>query len=58
MILTINKPTRITRKTAMAIDHILGNCFTEIVFKTAIFKSDISDRFPICFLFPSSSTQR
>ena len=33
----------------MAIDHILTNCFTETVFKTAIIKSDISDHFPICF---------
>ena len=42
----------------MAIDHILTNCFTETVFKTAIIKSDISDHVPICFLVPSSSTQR
>ena len=55
---TINKPTRVTRKTGTAIDHILTNCFTETVFKTTIFKSDISDHFPICFLVPSSSTQR
>ena len=58
MIPTMNKLTRVTRKTATAIDHILTNCVTETVFKTAIFKSDVSNHFPICFLVPSSSTQR
>ena len=58
MIPTINKPTRVTKKTATAIDHILTNCFTETVFKTAIFKSDISNHFLICFLVPSSPPQR
>ena len=53
MIQTIKKPTRVTRKAATAIDPILTNCFTKKVFKTAIFKSDISDHFPICFLVPS-----
>ena len=48
MILTINKPTRVTRKTTAVIDHILTNSFTDTVFKTAIFKSGISDHFPIC----------
>ena len=57
MIPTINTPTRDTRKTATAIGHILPNRFTETVFKTAIFKSDIYLHFPICFLAPSSSTQ-
>ena len=56
MIPTINKPTRVTRKTAMGIDHILTNCVTETVLKTAIFKSYIFDHFPICFLAPSFST--
>ena len=54
---TINKPTRITRKTANAIDHILTNSLTDTVFKTAIFKSDISDHFPICFMIPPSMKQ-
>ena len=53
MIPTINKPTRVTRKTTTAIDHILTNSFTDTVFKTAIFKSNISDHFPICFMIPS-----
>ena len=47
MIPIINKPTRVTRKTATAIDHIITNCFVGINFKTAIFKRDISDHFPI-----------
>ena len=50
---TIN-PTRVTRKAATPIDHIRTN---EIVFKTAIFKSDIRDHFSICFLVPLSSAK-
>ena len=57
MIPTINKPTRVTRKTTTAIDHILTNSFTDTVFKTAIFKSDISDNFRICFITPSLMKQ-
>ena len=57
MIPTINKPTRVTRKMTIAIDHILTNSFTDTVFETAIFKSDISDHFPICFMIPSSMKQ-
>ena len=53
MIPIINKPTRVTKKTATAIDHIITNCFVDTNFKTAIFKSDICDHFPICvFLSP------
>ena len=54
MIPNINKPTRVTRTTATAIDHILTNCFIDKNFKTAIFKSDISDHFPVCFMIPST----
>ena len=50
MIPTIKKPTRVTRTTATAIDHILTNSFTDRNFKTAIFKSDVSDYFPNCFI--------
>ena len=39
MIPTINKPTRVTRATVTAIDHILTNSFADRNFKTAIFKS-------------------
>ena len=48
---TINKPTRVTKKTATAIDHIITNSFVENTFKTAIIKSDVSDHFPICIFF-------
>ena len=37
MITTINKPIRITRKTATAVDHILTNQCYNVNFKTAIF---------------------
>ena len=57
MIPTINKPTRVTRKAATAIDHILTNSFCDTVFKTAIYKCDVSDHFPICFIIPSPSKQ-
>ena len=57
MIPTINKPTSVTRKTTTEIDHILTNSFTDTVFKTAIFKSDLYDLFPICFMIPSSMKQ-
>ena len=55
--LNIDFSTRVTRKTATAIDHILPNSFTDTVFKTVISKSDISDHFPICFMIPSSVKQ-
>ena len=55
MLPTINKPTRVTRKTATAIDHIITNDYIESLFKTAIIKSDISDHFPICIFFPSNT---
>ena len=49
----INKPTRVTKKTATAIDHIITNCFVDTNFKTSIYKSGISDQFPISvFLSP------
>ena len=57
MIPTINKPTRVTRTTATAIDHILTNSFIDRNFKTTIFKSDTSDHFPICFIIPSTKTK-
>ena len=54
MIPAINKPTRVTRKTATTIDHILTNFFVDTVFKTVIFTSDISDHFPTWFLSQNS----
>ena len=55
LIPTINKPTRVTMKTATAIDHILTNSFVDTDFKSAIFKTDISDHFPVCLLLPLPS---
>ena len=50
MIPTINKPTRVTRHTATAIDHVFTNTIMDsITIKTAIVKTDISDHFPIIF---------
>ena len=51
---TINKPTRVTRKTSTIIGHILTNSFVNTNFKTFLFKIYISDHFPICFLQPTS----
>ena len=53
MIPIINKPIRVTNKTATAIDHILTNSYTETIFKTAIPKCDVSDHFPVCLIIPS-----
>ena len=52
MIPTINKSTRVTRTRTTAIDHICTNSFIDRNFKTAFFKSDISDHFPICLIIP------
>ena len=49
-ITTVNKPAMVTRKTSTIIDHILTNLFVNTNFKTFIFKIDILDHFPICFL--------
>ena len=57
MIPTTNKPNAGTQNATNAIGHILKNSFTDTVFETAIFKSDISDHFHICFLIPSSTKQ-
>ena len=51
---TINKPTGVTRTMANAIDHVLSNSFINRNFKIAIFKSNISDQFPICFVIASN----
>ena len=55
MTATINKPTRVTKKAATAIDHIITNSFVENIFKTAIIKSDVSDHFPFCIFIPSTN---
>ena len=40
--------------TSTIIDHILTDLFVNTNFKIFIFKIDISDHFPICFLQPTS----
>ena len=50
MIPTINKPTRVTKHTATAIDNIITNCIINSDFKSAIVKMDLSDHFPIIFV--------
>ena len=52
MIPMVNKPTRLTRKTARVIDHSITNCSFNSNFKTLIFKSDIFDHFLIIFFLP------
>ena len=47
LIPVINKPTRITKRSATAIDHIITNTIINTNIKTGIIKSDISDHFPI-----------
>ena len=51
--MTIPTTNKHTRKTATVIDHILTKGFVEKFFKSATFKTDISDYFHICILFPS-----
>ena len=46
----ISKPTKVTRKPAIIINHNLINLFVNTNFKTFILKIDISDHFPIVFL--------
>ena len=45
-----NKPTRVTKKTATALDHIFINSITTSKFKVGIIKLDISDHFQIFFV--------
>ena len=47
MILTINKPTCVTRQTASAIDNIITNPIKHTVFKSGIIKTEILHHFPI-----------
>ena len=43
----INRPTRVSRKTATCIDHILTNSFIDSEIMSGIIKTDISDHFAI-----------
>ena len=48
---TINKPTRVTRHTTAATDHVFTNTIMDnIEIKTAIVKIDISDHSSITFV--------
>ena len=40
-------------KTATAVDHVDTISFVDTNFKSAIFKTGISDHFPICLFLPS-----
>ena len=57
MIPLTNKPTRVTRHSANAIDHIITNSVTgHNDFKSAIIKTDLSDHFPIVFAIKTNET--
>ena len=43
----INKPTRVTRTNATAIDYIFTNAFLNNQIEMEIIKTEISDHFPI-----------
>jgi cytidylate kinase len=43
----INKPTRVSKTSATAIDNFFINNYLETTFETGIFQTDISDHFPI-----------
>ena len=47
MVPVINKPTRVTKNTATAIDHVITNSLLHRAINTGILKLDISDHFPI-----------
>ena len=47
MISLINKPTRVTKITATAIDHIFTNNFYNTSLQTGIITTDVSNHFPI-----------
>ena len=47
LIPSINKPTRVSKKSATCIDHITTNSFLKHNIQIGIVKSDVSDHFPI-----------
>ena len=49
--LTVNKSARYKEQSYCAIDHIITNSVINAEFKTGIIKTDISDHFPIFFIF-------
>ena len=50
MMPTINKPTRVTKHTATAIDTIITNCILTSDFKSSMVKTVFSDHFSIIFI--------
>ena len=57
MIPLTNKPTRITKHSANAIDHIITNSVIgHNDFKSAIIKTELSDHFPIVFAIKTNET--
>ena len=57
MIPLTNKPTRVTKYSANAIDHIITNSVIgHNDFKSAIIKTDLSDHFPIVFAIKTNET--
>ena len=54
MIPTINKPTRVGKNSATAIDHIIANCIVDRQFKTAILNRDVADHFPIAMVLKTN----
>ena len=57
MIPLTNKPTRVTRHSGNAIDHIITNRVTgDDDFKSAIIKTDLSDHFHIVFACKTNET--
>ena len=66
MISVINKPTRVTKKSASCIDHIYVNFFFNQNILSGIIKHDVSDHFPIFILdndtnlstFPEKTTKK
>ena len=47
MVPVLNKPTRVTKNTVTAIDHIITNQLLHRTINTGIIKLDISNHFPI-----------
>ena len=57
MIPLTNKPARVTRHSANAIDHIITNSVTDHNdLKSVIIKTDLSDHLPIVFAIKTNET--
>ena len=53
---TINKPTRVTKKTISAIDYIITNSIYNNDFKTVIIRTDMFGHFPAIYAFKLRSS--